>query len=293
MSTPRLDLGRPRDLGDLVAAALELYTRYFTVFAAIALAVVVPVELVVDGLGAGQLWSGYDASPPVGEAAISTFVQILVITPLITAMQVVAVRDVGAGRAPAVRRSMQAGAEVFGAVVLVVALYTAGIFLGLLALIVPGVYLGVRWYVSPQAVVIDGERGAGALRRSARLVEGKWWRVFGIVLVFNLMAGLCAALIGVPVGLLAAAADSGAVDLIGGMVVDVVVLPFIALSATLLFFDLRARHEASQRPSWAGTPGGGGELERPELPPGVAAPPAAPAGAGSGPEAPEGPERSP
>ena len=44
-----LDLNRPRNLGDLLSATFSLYGRYFGVFAAIAFAVVVPVDLVFYG----------------------------------------------------------------------------------------------------------------------------------------------------------------------------------------------------------------------------------------------------
>jgi hypothetical protein len=38
--------------------------------------------------------------------------------------------------------------------------------------ILPGVYLAVRWYFVPQAVVIDGARGPAALTRSGQIVRG-------------------------------------------------------------------------------------------------------------------------
>ena len=62
-----------------------------------------------------------------------------------------------------------------------------GILLGLL-LIVPGIYLFVRWYFVPQAVVLEGAHGAGALRASGRLVEGAWWRTLGLIVLVNLVA---------------------------------------------------------------------------------------------------------
>ena len=46
-----------------------------------------------------------------------------------------------------------------------------GIALGLI-LIVPGLYLFVRWYFVPQVVVLEGARGTEGLRASGRLHPG-------------------------------------------------------------------------------------------------------------------------
>jgi len=47
---PTLDLGRPRELGDLVGTALGLFLRHFSLFFTPALIVVAPYVLVVDGI---------------------------------------------------------------------------------------------------------------------------------------------------------------------------------------------------------------------------------------------------
>ena len=43
--------------------------------------------------------------------------------------------------------------------------------------------------------MIDGERGTGALRRSWELVQGFWWRTFGLVVVVNLVVATLLALV--------------------------------------------------------------------------------------------------
>ena len=66
-----------------------------------------------------------------------------------------------------------AGFEAFTPLFAAVALAAAGIALGFVALIVPGVYLAVRWYFVPQTVVIEGARGpprCPARARSSRLL---------------------------------------------------------------------------------------------------------------------------
>ena len=75
-------------------------------------------------------------------------------------------------------------------------LYSLGVALGLVALIVPGVWLSVRWYFAAQAAVVDGLGPADALRRSAEVVETRWWRTFGVLLAFGLLVGIFGAVAG-------------------------------------------------------------------------------------------------
>ncbi len=95
------------------------------------------------------------------------------------------------------------------------------IALGLLMLVVPGIYMGVRWSLHPHVIAARAVSAAGALREAAHLTRKSWWRVFRMQLVL-IALNLCgAALLGVgllvtfPVSILAAASlyrdlDAGA-----------------------------------------------------------------------------------
>ena len=56
---PRLELLRPRDIGGLFRDSFNTYSAHFATFLALGAAVVIPVELVVSGIGLGQLSGGY------------------------------------------------------------------------------------------------------------------------------------------------------------------------------------------------------------------------------------------
>lgn len=81
----------------------------------------------------------------------------------------------------------------------------AGIFLGLVLFIVPGVILMVRWWVWVPACLVEGQGAGAALSRSAVLTKGRRWVVFLLLLVTVLVAGalnqLADALIAVETGL--------------------------------------------------------------------------------------------
>jgi hypothetical protein len=191
-----------------------------------------------------QLTSGYDTTPSFAEAAIPAAVSYLVVAPLITAICVYALQSVAAGGSPKAREALVKGFESFSPVFFAVLLAALGILLGAI-LILPGIYLFVRWYFVPQAVVLEGAHGAGALRASGRLVEGSWWRTLGLILLVNVAALLVAVVLGAPFTAAADSADRALWSLIGQIVAGAVTQPFGALYSTLLYFDLRERRRAA------------------------------------------------
>ena len=243
-----LVLARPRDLSSLVGDALRVLLRHFGTFLALSAVVVVPVHLIVSGLGLEQLTAAYDSSPSVAETVIPTAVSFLVVAPLINAICIYALHSVAEGGRPRAGQSIVEGFEAFTPIFLAVVLAAVGIAAGLLLLIVPGIYVFVRWYFVPQAVVIQDARGPGALRGSWDLTAGFWWRTFGILVVGNLIALLPALVLSAPLAAVAESTDRALWSLIGTMATEMLTAPFLALLSTLLYYDLRARRRKAAMP---------------------------------------------
>ena len=241
--SPRLDLLRPRDVGGLFRDALDSYRRHFGSFVAIGAAAVVPVQLVVTGVGLGELSGGYPPSGTGAALAVTVAENYLLIGPLVTAMVVHALLAVADGRRPQSWAAIVSGLEAFRPIFVAVLIAAAGVVVGFLALIVPGIWLFIRWYFVPQAVVVDGRRALPALERSAELVSGSWWRVFGVIVVATIAVGVPGTLIELPFNVWANSADSSAISLIGQVVASALTAPFEALMLTLLYFDLLARRQ--------------------------------------------------
>lgn len=235
-----IELERPRDTGALLRDTFSVYRRHFWTFLAIGATVVVPAELIVSGVGLEQLSSGYNATPNFAEAAIPGAVSFLVVAPLITAICVFALRSVAAGNSPRARESLVKGFELFTPLFFAVVLAALGIALGLI-LIVPGIYLFVRWYFVPQVVVLEGARGTEALHASGRLIQGAWWRSFALILLVNVVALLVALVLAAPFSAAAESSDRAVWSMIGQMLAGAITQPFGALYSTLLYFDLLAR----------------------------------------------------
>jgi hypothetical protein len=236
-----LQLDRQRDITALFGDSTGVYLRHAWTFLALSAAVVVPVHLAVQGVGMEQLTTAYDDSPTVAEMAIPTAVSFLVVAPLINAICIHALRMVEAGERPGAREALVSGFEAFTPIFFAVVLAAIGIAIGLLLLILPGVYVAVRWYFVPQAVVIEGERMVAALARSSQVVQGFWWRTFGLVVLVNLAVLVPGLLLTTPFSALADATNREVWSLAGAVGAETVTAPFVALFSTLLYYDLRAR----------------------------------------------------
>ncbi len=236
-----MTLIRDRTLGQLLDAAFALYRSHLKLFLLLAAGVVVPVDLIVSGIGLGQLTAGYDATPTLAEALVPAAVSALVTVPLITAMQVRAILAIEQGNKPTARQAVREGLDVFAPVLAVVVMVGLAVFAGFVALIVPGIILLAHLSVSAQAVVVEGHRGTDALRRSWTLVRGNAWWVLGVIVVVNLLAGVLGGLVTLPAASLAESADSAFILLLASMIVEPFTLSFQALATTILFFTLIAR----------------------------------------------------
>jgi hypothetical protein len=236
-----LELRRPREIGALFGDALRAYRSHISTFLLVSASIIVPAELIVSGIGLKQVTGPYDDSPSVAETVVPAAVSFLVVAPLITATCIYALREIAAGSAPRAGRTLAAGLDAFAPIFFAIVLAALGIALGLLLLIVPGVYLAVRWYFVPQAVVLENARVPAALAISGKVVEGFWWRAAGVVILANLAATIPNLVVITPFAAIAHSADRAIWSLIGQMTAETVTTPFVALVSTLLYFDLRSR----------------------------------------------------
>ncbi|MDX3232850.1 glycerophosphoryl diester phosphodiesterase membrane domain-containing protein [Streptomyces sp. ME19-01-6] len=134
--------------------------------------------------------------------------------------------------------------------------------LGGLSATAAALWLWIRYSLAAPALMLE-KRGLGAaMRRSAKLVRGAWWRVFGIQLLALLIAFVVSAVVEIPTSLLGmAVGGDNAMDWlsgesvsvswtflvvigIGGVIASTITLPISAGVAALLYVDQRIRREA-------------------------------------------------
>ncbi len=108
------------------------------------------------------------------------------------------------------------------------------IALGIILLIVPGLYLLTRWSLIPAVIVIEKCRAAEAFGRSWQLTRGYGWTVLGALIVTFLAYLIVQAVLGT----LFLALPRFAAVWIGGVVAHSVATPLIALTGAVLYFRL-------------------------------------------------------
>jgi hypothetical protein len=151
-----------------------------------------------------------------------------------------AVRDVRDGRADlSVRDTLERVRPHFNRIVLAGILAGIAITFGLLLLLVPGLILLTIWIVVIPAIVLEERGVVEAFGRSRELVRGHGWNVFAvIVLTFLLLLGVSLLL-----SALLAPLENWVARLIGDVVGNTLVAPFVVATWTLVYYRLTADEE--------------------------------------------------
>jgi len=125
--------------------------------------------------------------------------------------------------------------------------------LGLVLLILPGVFLALRWSLAIPAAVLEGASLRQAMSRSATLIEGQYGRVFMIGVLYFLLVFIFAIAVYMPflVGHLVTGGTLADTPLWLDIVTDVgefftqcLVGPLATISIALVYYDSRVRKEA-------------------------------------------------
>jgi uncharacterized membrane protein len=88
-------------------------------------------------------------------------------------------------------------------------IYSAAVIVGLVLLVVPGIYVAVKYALFGQVLATTATTAPQALRNAAVLADGRWWTLFPLLLTATLLNLAGAAFLGVgllitfPVSLLA------------------------------------------------------------------------------------------
>ncbi|MFH8979391.1 glycerophosphoryl diester phosphodiesterase membrane domain-containing protein [Streptomyces varsoviensis] len=145
-----------------------------------------------------------------------------------------------------------AGAEAGGA---------ALALLGAIAGCVAAVWLWIRYSLAAPALMLEKQGVTASMRRSAKLVRGAWWRIFGVQLLAILIAFVVMAVVQIPTGIAqllfggdeanvlqgGASSVSWTYLIIGGLgalVGSVITFPITAGVTVLLYTDQRIRRES-------------------------------------------------
>jgi hypothetical protein len=156
---------------------------------------------------------------------------------LLQAALVKAVEDVRDGRVDlSLSDTLQAARPFIARVAVASILAGIAIGIGLILLIVPGLFLLTIWCLIVPVIVLEDVDFGSSFGRSRALVRGHEWQVFGtLVLVFLVL--IVAAIV---IGAVLAALPDAARQVLSGVISGTLVAPFLALVVTLGFYRLKA-----------------------------------------------------
>ncbi|MFF4019101.1 hypothetical protein [Streptomyces sp. NPDC001843] len=134
--------------------------------------------------------------------------------------------------------------------------------LGLFGAAIVALWLMIRFSLASPALMLEKQGILKSMSRSAKLVRGAWWRVFGIQLLAAIIANIVASIIAIPFAVIAAAVSgNGLADFvsgtsgdlgwtfliisgIGSVIGSMITFPITAGVTVLLYIDQRIRREA-------------------------------------------------
>jgi len=149
---------------------------------------------------------------------------------------VLAVDDVRDGRADlSLTQTLDRVTPHLGTLVAAGLLAGIAIAIGLVLLIVPGLYLMTIWLLIVPAIMLENCGVVESFGRSHELVRGYGWSVFGvIVLTVLIFIG-----VGIVFGIFEAVLDTEWISFALNILLQMVTTPFLALAWTVTYYELR------------------------------------------------------
>ena len=246
-----------RSFGQLIRAARQLYGRHWKVLvpiAAVAIVIIGGTNLLADLLAGGSSATDVAGRSEVNVALLD-LVQTLgrpVAAAIVAAIVIVYVRDLVASRPAGFRAALGGVRHRVWRVVFAQLLATLGVILMAITVIgIPwAIWKLVGWAFVQQEVLFTDKSLRESFRGSSDLVRGRWWHAVRPIVFFSVLTAVAGpvltfALIFTPLPLVL-------INLLGSLIFALLI-PYVALGKTLLYFDLQARGEAEPakpRRSW-------------------------------------------
>jgi hypothetical protein len=243
-----LRLERRRAWGSIVASSRRMYFGHLRLFLGIGL-IFLPLGVLITGLQYLTFRSGGLSGLVTAAGRTNADVDFLVFAmgllltvfglAIVQSTTAPAMVEIDEGRSVtamgAYRKAMPTLGSLLGVLLFVV------VALALVSLTAIGTildtYLAVRWSMLAQVHVLENATGFPALRRSAKLVAGNWWRVASMTLFVTLLALLLGPLCGTLL-LFVTHESFNFINFVASLI-DTIVLPYAAIATTYLYYDLR------------------------------------------------------
>jgi hypothetical protein len=234
-------LRQQRAFGQLIRAARQLYGRHWRPLVLISLTSI-PILGVVKGLEwlvlelTGGGWFGNGISNTIGSVGEPIGFAV------VAAVVITFMRGLERGQRPGFLSAYRGMLDRFWRVVFGQILASTLVFL--LALTVVGLPIAiwkyVGWQFVQQEILFEDKPIREAFRGSSRIVRGRWWRTVRVAGFLWLISVVTGPVLGF--ALIFTALSLVWINVVGSLVFALL-LPYVAIGRTLLYFDLAARQE--------------------------------------------------
>lgn len=244
---------RPRRQGELLGQTFNLVMRSLGKLFLIQLVVWIPIVVVATVVAVGVSRMEFD-EPGMSEAmtglavALSVTVLYLFLGPIVQGASVLAVADHFTGRNSTVRECLGVAGRKIVRLILLGLLVGAVVVVGMMACLLPGLYLTVRLYLAVQVLMIEDTTIKESINRSWELTKGAFWKVAGFVAMVGLISVIITMAIELPLELAARMSESAAVifgaSLLAQFVGSIAGGIIAMVASVVIYFELRTRKEA-------------------------------------------------
>lgn len=209
----------------VVREAWELYKAHWRTFLPLALIVYIVLGAISWLLGAILGWLGVLIA--VLASIVGTF--------WLQGALVEAVQDVRDGRQDLSLTEMFSRVRPRLPAIIVAGIIAAiAIVIGLILVIVPGLFLLTIWSLIIPVIVLEGRSAGESFGRSRELVRGSGWSVFGVIVITFAALIVASIIVGIATFWLPDGVDRFVQDVIS----NTVVVPFVAVAWTMMYFAL-------------------------------------------------------
>jgi hypothetical protein len=260
VSTPTPLRLRPLEVGDVLDETFRIYRRHFLLFAGISVILAIPsaglqgysffaiFNSFLQSANAGQAPDFNNVLPSLVVLGIGYVVSIL-LAPFAFGAVIYAACESALGRQVTVIGALRAVLRRYFAILgYVVLVGLMGIVFCLLPL---WIWIWVGWVAVLPVMFVENAGLGAAMGRSWRLVEGRWWRTFLILLLVGILWYFARialeAFAGLANGVLSFVASSFVVLAVAqgaAVIIAALVNPVLQIAVVLIYFDLRVRREA-------------------------------------------------
>jgi Membrane domain of glycerophosphoryl diester phosphodiesterase len=218
-------------VGHVFSESTAVLSRHFLMFFVVALVAALPralLEAAGDDIGALA----------AGRILIGLFLAIILGTLAQAVLVYGAFQDMR-GRPVNLADCLKVGLGRFFPIIGLAICMSIGIMIGFLLLVVPGIILAVMWFVATPACVVEQLGPMSAMGRSSELTKGHRWKIFGMLLLVVVGAGIVTVIIGALLGL----TGSPVLVVLGTLAWNGVWGAFYAIFGVVTYHDLRVAKE--------------------------------------------------